>query len=157
MNKYRVKQINDDWLLFVPVIGWFVMFLGMMLGGYNNTYKIQKRFLYFFWKDIETVYNKKEAEYKCNELNGIHNHVSEFVYLHDRIHDKAFNIPIESKTIIKVEYCPVCGKILSVKKAREYAYKSSFQAIKKFKEITNADIKSITLLTDINNKMKNEV
>ena len=92
MKKYRIKKVNDDWLILIPIIGWFVMFIGTIFGGWNNTYKIQKRFLFFFWKDIETVYGEKEAIYKCNELNGIHNHTSEFVYLWDKKYDRECNI-----------------------------------------------------------------
>ncbi len=65
MKKYRIKKVNDDWLILIPIIGWFVMFIGMIFDRWNNTYKIQKRFLFFFWKDIETVYGEKEAIYKC--------------------------------------------------------------------------------------------
>ena len=153
MEKYRIKKVNDDWLILIPIIGWFVMFIGMIFGGWNNTYKIQKRFLFFFWKDIETVYGEKEAIYRCNELNGIHNHTSEFVYLWDKKYDRECNISRNNKTIIKVEYCPVCGEILSVKNTGKYAYKSSYQSIKKFKDICKIDnLMDISMVTYINNK-----
>ena len=43
-------------------------------------------------------------------------------------------------------------EILSVKKAWEYAYKSSYQSIKKFKDICKVNITDISLITYINNK-----
>ena len=146
MLKYRIKQVNDDWLLFIPLIGWIAAFMAMMFNSWNNTYKLQKRFLFFFWKDVETIQGEKNAIYKCNELNGIHNHTSEFVYLH---------FAKNNETIIKVEYCPVCGEILSKKKAYPGSWVSSYKSIKKFKDITKCNING-SYLYEIDNVINNK-
>lgn len=137
LQKYRVSEYDDAWLMLIPVIGW-IMLLMMLLGGNTISYRLQKRTFLIFWKTIKVYDKEQDAIRECNKLNGIHVHTIKRTFVKD------MKFKGLRKRILKIEYCPDCGTILS----KHYA-PNGFEDYKdnqlKFAEACNIDLNEISL------------